>query len=65
MDKENNLILAKGILDRLLDDYHTIFLESGNVGTWGQYKGMRTCATRAKEELRLVRRLLLEVEKAL
>ena len=64
MNKKNDLILAKGILDRLLDDYDTMFREDGFVGTMG-YGGMRTCPTRVKEELRLVRRLLLEVEKSL
>lgn len=66
MDKEKDLLLAKDILDRLVADYRTIFTGyDGSTGRWGQDKGMRTCATRAKEELRLVRRLLLEVEKAL
>jgi hypothetical protein len=65
MNRVNELLLAKDVLDRLVGDYHSIFLEDGSNGIWGQHKGMRTCATRAKEELRLVRRLLLEVEKGL
>lgn len=64
MNKKDELVMAKGLLDRIVADYDTMFREDGLVGTMG-YGGMRTCPTRVKEELRLVRRLLLEVEKSL
>ena len=64
MNKKDELVIAKGVLDRIVADYDTMFCDNGYVGTWG-YGGMKTCPTRVKEELRLVRRLLLEVEKSL
>ena len=64
MNKKDKLVMAKSLLDRIVADYDTMFMEEGFLGTWG-YGGMKTCPTRVKEELRLVRRLLLEVEKAL
>jgi hypothetical protein len=63
MNKQTELNLAKGILDRVAEDYPTMFHEDGFIRKWGC--GAMTCPTRVKEELRLVRRLLLEVEKAL
>lgn len=64
MKKTEELHMAKSLLDRLAKDYDTIFDEDGNAYTFG-YNSMRTCSTRAKEEIRLIRRLLLEVEKGL
>lgn len=65
MKKTEELNMAKSLLDRLAKDYDTIFDKDGYAGTIGYLDGMRTCPTRAKEELRLIRRLLLEVEKGL
>ena len=65
MNKKDELVMAKGLLDRIVADYDTMFREDGLVGTMGYHRGMKTCPTRVKEELRLVRRLLLEVGKAL
>ena len=42
-----------------------MFHKDGFIKALGYDMDMRTCPTRVKEELRLVRRLLLEVEKAL
>lgn len=64
MNKKAELDLAKGVLDRVAEDYPTMFNEDGFIKSWG-YGAMKTCPTRVKEELRLIRRLLLEVEKAL
>ena len=64
MNRKDELVMAKGLLDRIVADYDTMFREDGYVETWG-YGGAKTCPTRVKEELRLVRRLLLEVEKGL
>jgi hypothetical protein len=69
MNKKDELGMAKGLLDRIVADYDTMFREDGSVGTMGYRamgcEAMRTCPTRVKEELRLVRRLLLEVANAL
>jgi len=62
MNKQTELNLAKGILDRVVEDYPTMFHKDGFIKSWGYDMGMRTCPTRVKEELRLIRRLLLEVE---
>lgn len=59
--KKDELLLAKGLLGRIAEDYPTMFHEDGFIKTWG-YGAMKTCPTRVKEELRLIRRLLLEVE---
>ena len=66
MNKQTELNLAKGILDRVAEDYPTMFhKKDGFIKAFGYDMDMRTCPTIVKEELRLVRRLLLEVEKAL
>jgi len=65
MHRKDELVMAKGLLDRIVADYDTMFREDGHVGRLGYHEGMRTCPTRVKEELRLIRRLLLEVEKGL
>lgn len=65
MNKQTELNLAKGILDRVAEAYPTMFHKDGFIKALGYDMDMRTCPTRVKEELRLVRRLLLEVEKAL
>jgi len=65
MNRKDELVMAKGLLDRIVADYDTMFKEAGSIGWWGHDMGMRTCPTRVKEELRLIRRLLLEVEKGL
>lgn len=65
MKMTTELNLAKGLLDRVAEDYPTMFHKDGFIKAWGYDMDMRTCPARVKEELRLVRRLLLEVEKAL
>ena len=64
MEKMAELSLARGILDRLIKDYPSMFDKDGELYTPG-WAWAKTRPTRVKEELRLVRRLLLEVEKAL
>ncbi len=63
--KTSELVLAKGLLNRIAADYPTMFHKDGFIKSWGYDMGMRTCPTRVKEELRLIRRLLLEVEQDL
>ena len=63
MNSKDELVMAKGLLDRIVADYDTMFREDGFVVAYR--RGMKTCPTRVKEELRLIRRLLLEVEKGL
>jgi len=63
--KKDELLLAQGLLNRVADDYPTMFREDGSLDMFGYNSNMKTCPTRVKEELRLIRRLLLEVEKAL
>lgn len=65
MRMTTELNLAKGLLDRIAEDYPTMFHKDGFIKALGYDMDMRTCPTRVKEELRLIRRLLLEVEKAL
>ena len=65
MHRKDELVMAKGLLDRIVADYDTMFREDGFVVAYGYRRGMKTCPTRVKEELRLIRRLLLEVEKGL
>ena len=65
MRMTTELNLAKGLLDRIAEDYPTMFHKDGFIKALGYDMDMRTCPTRVKEELRLTRRLLLEVEKAL
>jgi len=65
MNKQTELNLAKGIIDRIAVDYPPMFHKDGFIKSWGYDIDMRTCPTRVREELRLVRRLLLEVEKAM
>ena len=65
MNKKAELDLAKGILDRVTAAYPTMFSKDGYIKRMGYGADTETCPTRVKEELRFVRRLLLEVEKAL
>jgi hypothetical protein len=61
----DSLNLAKQLLDRIVADYPTMFHKDGFIKSFGYDMDMRTCPTRVKDELRLIRRLLLEVEKRL
>jgi hypothetical protein len=62
--KQDELKTAKFLLDRLVNDYPTMFHKDGFIKSWG-YGAMNTCPTRAKDDIRLIRRLLLEVSKEL
>ena len=63
--KKDELLLAQGLLNRVAEGYPTMFHEDGFIKSWGYEATMKTCGTRVKEELRLIRRLLLEVEQDL
>mgnify|MGYP003302220841 CR=1 FL=1 len=63
--KTDELKTAKFLLDRLVNDYQTMFHKDGFIKSWGYDASMKTCQTRAKDDIRLIRRLLLEVSKEL
>ena len=65
--KTDELKMAKFMLDKLVKEYPSIYDERGLVRNWwGDDAAMRkTSPTRAKEDIRLIRRLLLEVSKEL
>lgn len=65
--KIDELKTAKFLLDKLVKEYPSIYDERGLVrDSWGDDAAMRkTSPTRVKEEIRLIRRLLLEVAKEL
>ena len=65
--KIDELKTAKFLLDKLVKDYPSIYDERGLVrNSWGDDAAMRkTSPTRAKNDIKLIRRLLLEVSKEL
>ena len=63
--KTDELKMAKFLLDRLVNNYPTMFHKDGFIKSWGYDTSMKTCPTRAKDDIRLIRRLLLEVSKEL
>lgn len=65
--KTDELKMAKFLLDKLVKEYPSIYDEKGRVRDWwGTDAAMRkTSPTRAKDDIRLIRRLLLEVSKEL
>ena len=64
-NNKDTLNLAWKLLDRVAADYPTMFDAADEPKRFGYDASIRTCPTRVKEELRLIRRLLLEVEKSL
>ncbi len=63
--KTDELKTAKFLLDKLVKEYPTMFHKDGFIKSWGYDTSMKTCQTRAKDDIRLIRRLLLEVSKDL
>lgn len=63
--KQDELKTAKFLLDRLVNDYPTMFHKDGFIKSWGYDTSMKTCPTRAKDDIKLIRRLLMEVAKGL
>jgi len=65
--KTDELKMAKFMLDKLVKEYPSMFNEKGNlICCWSRDASIReTSPTRAKDDIRLIRRLLLEVSKEL
>jgi len=59
--KTDELKMSKFLLDKLAKDYPTMFREDGGIKMWGYDNTMKTCPTRVKSDIKLIRRLLLEV----
>jgi hypothetical protein len=62
--KYDELKMAKFLLDKVTKDYPSMFDKDGDIKIWGYGYG-KTCPTRVKSDIRLIRRLLLEVSKEL
>jgi len=66
--KTDELKMAKFLLDKLVREYPSIFREDGSVIRASYVTGganRKTTPTRAKNDIKLIRRLLLEVSKEL
>ncbi len=63
--KQNELKMAKMMLDKLAKEYPSMFENGELITIWGAYEKRKTTPTNVKEEIRLIRRLLLEVSKEL
>jgi thymidylate synthase ThyX len=59
--KTDELKMAKFLLDKLVREYPTMRNKDGFIKSWGYDTSMKTCKTRAKDDIKLIRRLLLEV----
>lgn len=59
--KIDELKMAKFLLDKLVREYPTMCHKDGFIKNWGYDTSMKTCKTRAKDDIKLIRRLLLEV----
>jgi hypothetical protein len=65
MMKTDELKMAKFLLDKLIKEYPTMFHKDGFIKSWGYDTSMKTCPTRAKDDIKLIRRLLMDVAKGL
>lgn len=66
--KQEELTIAKLVLDRLYNKYPSMFRKDGkvkNVYSYEELKTLKIRPTQAKVEIQYIRRLLLEVEKEL
>lgn len=65
--KLEELKMAKFLLDKLIKEYPSMFNEHGElIFSWSRDAEVRaTNPTRAKDDMRLIRRLLMEVSKEL
>lgn len=66
--KNDELKMAKFLLDKLVREYPSIFREDGSVISASYVTGgdkRKTTPTQAKNDIKLIRRLLLEVSKEL
>jgi hypothetical protein len=64
--KYDELKMAKFLLDKLVKEYPSMFKQGELISVWTSDSHLRkTSPTRAKDDIRLIRRLLLEVSKEL
>ena len=66
--KTDELKMAKFLLDKLVREYPSIFREDGSVISASYVTGganRKTTPTQAKNDIKLIRRLLMEVSKQL
>ena len=64
--KTDELKMAKFLLDKLVKEYPSMFNKGEIIHVWTMDSYLRkTTPTRAKDDIRLIRRLLLEVSKEL
>jgi hypothetical protein len=64
--KQDELKMAKFLLKKVDKEYPSLFREGMLISPYGNARILReTTPTRVKEEIRLIRRLLLEVSKEL
>ena len=64
--KQDELKMAKFLLDKLVREYPSMFNKGEIISVWTTDSHLRkTTPTRAKDDIRLIRRLLLEVSKEL
>ena len=61
--KKNEVLMASGLMSRLKKNYDSLFHEDGTVRSFTNRKGCTR--EHAKQEIRLIRRLLNEVAKEL
>lgn len=68
MMKQNELKIAKFMLDKLTKEYPSMFRKDGSVISTSyeaDATNRKTTPTRAKNDIKLIRRLLMEVAKEL
>ena len=63
--KTDELKMAKLMLDKLVKEYPSMFNKGKIIHVWTTDSHLRKTPTRAKDDIRLIRRLLLEVSKEL